>query len=170
MTTLDIAELRTPIGSLHCAVRAGRVCALEFPARWSRRLAWLAARLGPLATRRTTDPAGIAGAVARYFAGELDALGGIRVELLGTAFQRRVWTALLGIPVGRTVSYGALARTVGEPAAARAVGAANGANPIAIVVPCHRVVGGDGRLAGYAGGIERKRWLLRHEQQAAAAA
>lgn len=81
----------------------------------------------------------------------------------GTAFQRAVWAALLDIPFGETRSYGGLARSLGRPSAARAVGAANGANPLPIVVPCHRVIGADGSLTGYAGGEERKRWLLRHE-------
>ncbi len=86
----------------------------------------------------------------------------------GTAFQRRVWGALREIPPGRTRSYGQLAAAAGRPRAARAAGAANGANPVSLVVPCHRVVGADGRLTGYGGGLERKRWLLAHEAGAAA--
>jgi methylated-DNA-[protein]-cysteine S-methyltransferase len=82
----------------------------------------------------------------------------------GTPFQRRVWTALLDIPFGETRSYANLARAIGKPAATRAVGAANGANPIAIVVPCHRVVGADGSLTGFGGGLHRKAFLLRLEQ------
>jgi len=85
----------------------------------------------------------------------------------GTAFQREVWEALQAVPFGATATYGELAKAVGRPVgAARAIGAANGANPIAIVVPCHRVIGADGTLTGYAGGLERKRWLLAHEQGA----
>ena len=162
-TILEIATVGTPLGSVYCAARDGRPCALEFADRWPHRLAWLQRHLGPLTTRLVPDPAGIAGRLTGYFAGRADAFDDVELELIGTPFQRRVWTALRAVPAGRTVSYGALASTVCRPAAARAVGAANGANPIAIVVPCHRVIGADGSLTGYAGGVERKRWLLGHE-------
>ena len=98
-----------------------------------------------------------------YFAGELDAIDSLPTAAGGTPFQRAVWSALRRIPAGRTMSYGALAAKIGHPKAVRAVGHANGANPIAIVVPCHRVIGADASLTGYGGGIERKRWLLAHE-------
>ena len=100
--------------------------------------------------------------LAAYFAGELTAFD-LPLAPQGTPFQRRVWDALLEIPYGATTSYGALARRLGDPRATRAVGAANGRNPLSIVVPCHRVVGADGALTGFGGGIERKRWLLAHE-------
>jgi methylated-DNA-[protein]-cysteine S-methyltransferase len=103
-------------------------------------------------------------ALEAYFAGALDALGGIVTATDGTDFQRQVWAALRLIPAGTTVSYGALASRLGRPAAVRAVGLANGANPIAIVVPCHRVIGADASLTGYGGGLDRKRWLLAHER------
>lgn len=103
-------------------------------------------------------------ALRRYFDGDLDALADVQVATGGTAFQRRVWSALRDIPAGTTTTYGALARTIGSPNAVRAVGLANGANPIGIVVPCHRVIGASGALTGYAGGIARKRWLLSHER------
>jgi methylated-DNA-[protein]-cysteine S-methyltransferase len=98
-----------------------------------------------------------------YFAGDLSAIDGIPVETGGTEFQREVWAALRRIPVGQTLSYGVLAVRLDRPKAVRAVGLANGANPIGIVVPCHRVIGADASLTGYGGGIERKRWLLEHE-------
>jgi len=98
----------------------------------------------------------------QYFAGRRRTFD-LPLAPRGTAFQRAVWAALLDIPFGETRSYGGLARSLGRPSAARAVGAANGANPLPIVVPCHRVIGADGSLTGYAGGEERKRWLLRHE-------
>ena len=110
-------------------------------------------------------------AFARYFAGDADAFADLPVDLRGSAFSRRVWSALREIAPGATASYGEIARRVGSPRAARAVGAANRRNPLAIAVPCHRVSGGDGRLVGYAGGLARKRWLLDHEavwRQAAA--
>lgn len=102
-------------------------------------------------------------ALRAYFAGDTGCLAGLAVATNGTGFQRRVWDALRGIPAGQTVSYGALAIRIGQPTAMRAVGLANGANPVSIVVPCHRVIGAGGALTGFGGGLERKRWLLAHE-------
>lgn len=99
-----------------------------------------------------------------YFAGELTAFG-LPLALDGTAFQRTVWAALQDIPYGETISYGEMARRIGQPSASRAVGLANGRNPVSIVVPCHRVIGADGSLTGYGGGMERKRFLLGLEQR-----
>jgi methylated-DNA-[protein]-cysteine S-methyltransferase len=109
------------------------------------------------------DPGGAATALRRYFDGDLTSLDGIQVELHGTPFQRQVWETLRSVRAGTTISYAALARRVGAPSAVRAVGAANGANPVAIVLPCHRIIGSDGSLTGYGGGLNRKRWLLNHE-------
>ena len=103
-------------------------------------------------------------ALLAYFDGDLDAIKNLPTATAGTAFQRAVWSALRKIPAGRTVSYGMLAAEIGRPRAVRAVGLANGANPIAIVVPCHRVIGADASLTGYGGGLNRKRWLLAHER------
>lgn len=111
------------------------------------------------------DPHGLTSALRAYFAGDLRAIDNVPVEAAGTPFQREVWQALRDIPCGTTVSYGELARRIGRPAAVRAVGLANGSNPIGVVVPCHRVIGSNGSLTGYGGGIERKRWLLHHEKQ-----
>jgi methylated-DNA-[protein]-cysteine S-methyltransferase len=105
----------------------------------------------------------IAGALRDYLAGELGALDAVAVETAGTEFQRRVWRELRRIRPGTTLSYRQLARRIGRPDAVRAVGLANGANPVGVVVPCHRVIGSDGSLTGYAGGLARKRWLLAHE-------
>jgi len=102
-------------------------------------------------------------AMKRYFDGEITALDAIPVAFGGTPFQNRVWNALRTIPAGTTLSYGALAERIGSPQAVRAVGRANGSNPIGVVVPCHRVIGADGSLTGYGGGLSRKRWLLEHE-------
>jgi methylated-DNA-[protein]-cysteine S-methyltransferase len=115
--------------------------------------------------RPGADPHGLTGAIARYFAGELHAIDKLPVATAGTSFQREVWSALREIPCGKTISYGQLAAGLGRPAAVRAVGLANGANPIGVVVPCHRVIGSNGSLTGYGGGIGRKRWLLDHERQ-----
>lgn len=108
-------------------------------------------------------PAPIRRAISDYFLGDLYAINSIPVTTGGTSFQREVWAALRAIEAGTTLSYGALARQLGRPKSVRAVGLANGANPVAIVVPCHRVIGTDGSLTGYGGGISRKRWLLTHE-------
>jgi methylated-DNA-[protein]-cysteine S-methyltransferase len=105
-------------------------------------------------------------ALDEYFRGERTEFD-LSLELVGTAFQRRVWEALRAIPYGRTVSYGELARRIGRPAAVRAVGLANGRNPVSVIVPCHRVIGADGSLTGYGGGVERKRFLLELERAAA---
>ena len=99
-----------------------------------------------------------------YFDGQRTGFD-LRLALDGTAFQRRVWAALPDIPFSQTISYGQLADRIGQPSASRAVGLANGKNPVGIIVPCHRVVGADGGLTGYGGGIERKRYLLAHEQR-----
>ena len=99
----------------------------------------------------------------RYFSGELDALADLPIVMKGSDFQLRVWRALRGIPPGRTLSYGELARRLGNANASRAVGSANGRNPLCIVVPCHRVISGDGSLGGFSAGLDAKRWLLRHE-------
>lgn len=105
-------------------------------------------------------------AIDRYFAGELKAIDALPVKTGGTTFQCEVWRALRKIRCGTTVSYAQLAERIGRPTAVRAVGLANGSNPVGVVIPCHRVIGSDGSLTGYGGGIERKRWLLEHEQRA----
>ena len=119
----------------------------------------------PVELQPASNPHGLTDAIARYFAGELHAIDTLPVATAGTPFQREVWSALREIPCGTTISYGHLAARLGRPAAVRAVGLANGANPIGVVVPCHRVIGANGSLTGYGGGIERKRWLLDHERQ-----
>jgi methylated-DNA-[protein]-cysteine S-methyltransferase len=108
-------------------------------------------------------PAPLRRALAGYFAGDVEALAGVPTATNGTPFQREVWKALRAIPAGTTLSYGQLATKLGRQGASRAVGAANGANPIPIVVPCHRVIGADGSLTGFGSGLDRKRWLLDHE-------
>ena len=162
--TLEIAEFHSPIGTIVLAVRDGTLTALVFEEGWPDRRARLVKRFGDVDLRGAADPAGVSGRLAAYFAGDLGALDAIPVDPGGTPFQRRVWAALRTIPPGETVSYQTLARRIGAPTAVRAVGAANGDNPVGIVVPCHRVIGADGSLTGYAGGIERKRWLLTHER------
>lgn len=117
---------------------------------------------------RSENPGGLSAALRAYFGGDLEAIDRLPVAVQGTPFQRAVWQALREIPCGQTRSYAEIARRIGKPAAVRAVGLANGQNPVGIVVPCHRVIGADGSLTGYGGGIERKRWLLAHEGHFAA--
>jgi methylated-DNA-[protein]-cysteine S-methyltransferase len=114
--------------------------------------------------REVLRPSLAARSLLAYFDGDLEAIADLATATGGTAFQRTVWSALRRIPAGRTVSYGMLAAQIGQPKAVRAVGSANGANPISIVVPCHRVIGADSSLTGYGGGLHRKRWLLAHER------
>lgn len=111
----------------------------------------------------TRAPSAVRPSLESYFAGQLSAIDTLAVATGGTPFQRSVWTALRHIPAGQTMSYGELAKTIGRPAAVRAVGLANGSNPVGIVVPCHRVIGANASLTGYAGGLHRKHWLLQHE-------
>ena len=115
--------------------------------------------------KRVRDPGGFTSALRAYFAGKLSAIEGLPVAEHGTPFQRSVWKALREIPCGETRSYADIARRIRNPAAVRAVGLANGANPVGIVVPCHRVIGANGTLTGYGAGVERKRWLLEHESR-----
>jgi methylated-DNA-[protein]-cysteine S-methyltransferase len=126
--------------------------------RLVRRYYGSAARLEP-----GVSPPRVREALCAYFAGRVDALDGLPWKSAGTPFQLSVWRALCEIPVGETISYGELARRIGKPRAVRAVGLANGANPVGLVAPCHRVIGADGTLTGYGGGLHRKRWLLTHE-------
>lgn len=109
------------------------------------------------------NPHGLTTALQRYFEGDLTAIGALPVKTTGTPFQRKVWSALRTIPCGTTISYLQLATEIGQPTAVRAVGLANGSNPIGVVVPCHRVIGANGSLTGYGGGLHRKSWLLQHE-------
>lgn len=157
-------RLATPIGPLVIvADESGRLRALDFEDRGVGLQSLLAAHRG-VPVRQAADPGGLTAALRAYFGGDLTAIDALPVATTGTPFQESVWQALRTIPCGKTLSYGALARQLGRPAAVRAVGLANGANPVAVVVPCHRVIGADGSLTGYGGGIERKRWLLAHER------
>ena len=109
------------------------------------------------------SPSAASRCLAAYFGGEIAAIDDVAVEAAGRPFQAAVWRVLRQIPAGQTITYRELAGRAGRPSAIRAAGAANGANPVSIIVPCHRVIGTNGALTGYGGGIERKRWLLAHE-------
>lgn len=162
MTDLQTHSVTSPIGRLVVVSRGGRVCALDYADCAERMRRLLRGRYGTFQLRGgAPQPAG--DMLTTYFEGEFDAFDELDIDLGGTPFQQKVWNALRTIPAGTTRSYAGLARQLGVPAAYRAVGLANARNPIAIVVPCHRLIGADGGLTGYAGGLERKRWLLRHE-------
>ena len=152
--------LESPIGPLAAAVDVeGRLVQLTFGggAAASAVCKSDGGRSGHRSTERL-----VAQQLSEYFAGKRQAFD-LPLALHGTEFQLAVWNELLRVPYGETITYGELARRIGRPSAIRAVGAANGANPIPVIVPCHRVIGSNGTLTGYGGGIERKQWLLAHE-------
>ncbi|MBF4191094.1 methylated-DNA--protein-cysteine methyltransferase [Mycolicibacterium phlei] len=147
----------SPVGMLTLAGRDGRVMHLRMTDQ-----TYEPSRDGWIPDERAFPEA--VEQLEAYFAGELSEFD-LELELVGTDFQRRVWAALLTIPYGETRSYGEIARQIGAPGASRAVGLANGHNPISIIVPCHRVIGANGSLTGYGGGLERKRLLLDMEKR-----
>ena len=167
--TIARAVVDTPIGALTLFALDDALVRVMLPRREDDATtsheteAWLARHVGAHTVHDEPDPAGAVTRLTRYFAGELAALDDQPVRMLGTAFQQRVWQSLRTIAPGATMPYGGLAERLGDPRAVRAVAAANGANPLPLFVPCHRVVAADGTLWGYAGGLPMKQWLLRHE-------
>lgn len=155
---------RTPLGPVTVTLDRDALCGLDFEEQASSLHARLERRFGCAPAHDETTTRAVTERLDRYFAGDLRALEDLQVNAGGTPLQTRVWAALRKIPAGETRTYEEVARVLGAPNAVRAVGAANGKNPVALVVPCHRVIGKDGTLTGYAGGIERKRWLLEHER------
>ena len=154
------------IGPIHVVADGATLLAMEFGDVEHRLMPMLRARYGTgLRLEPVDDLDEIAVAIRAYFDGDLRAIDRLAVDGGGTAFQRRAWDALREIPPGETRTYGQMAALLGRSNAARAVGSANALNPISLVVPCHRLVGSDGALTGYGGGIERKRWLLAHERR-----
>ncbi|HSV02581.1 MAG TPA: methylated-DNA--[protein]-cysteine S-methyltransferase [Phenylobacterium sp.] len=162
--TLSLERLPTPIGEALVVVdERGVLRAFNWRDFEDSMSAWLARRYPAAQRREARLPVSIRAALEAYFAGDPGTLDGLAWRGAGTAFQLKVWEALCTIPVGETLSYAGLAARIGRPSAMRAVGLANGANPISVVVPCHRVIGADGSLTGYGGGLARKQWLLTHE-------
>ena len=160
--TLTLDRVATPIGTaLVVTDEAGMLRAFNWTDYEVAMSAWIAKRYPQAARREGAGP--LRDRFDAYFAGATDVFATMAWEGAGTAFQRQVWTALCTIPAGQTLSYAGLAQRIGRPTAVRAVGLANGYNPVALVVPCHRVIGSDGSLTGYGGGLHRKRWLLEHE-------
>jgi len=162
--TVHTVSVSSPVGPLHLAEHRERLCMLAFDPHADQTWDQIARWLGPTREDRPTPfLTDVSERLGAYFDGDLTAIDAVPVEPPGTEFQRAVWRALRDIPAGATTSYGELARALQNPRACRAVGAANGRNPVAIVIPCHRVIGSDHTLIGYGGGLDRKRWLLRHE-------
>jgi methylated-DNA-[protein]-cysteine S-methyltransferase len=161
VTRLERAQVRTPVGALVVVARDELVCGTAFEDGEDEMLRLLGRRYDDV--RVVRGAAGARRALEAYFGGEIGAIDTLGVELGGTPFQQKVWAALREIPAGSTWSYARLAAHVGAPYAVRAVGAANGRNPVGVIVPCHRVIASDGTLCGYGGGLHRKRWLLEHE-------
>jgi methylated-DNA-[protein]-cysteine S-methyltransferase len=163
---LRLERWKSPISMLLLVTdEDGALRGLEFADHESRMSRLLRLHYDDYTLEQGDAPKSITRALAAYFKGDMDALAGVRTATGGTPFQRDVWKALRAIPAGTTTSYGRLAEKLGRAGASRAVGAANGANPIAIVVPCHRVIGANGALTGFASGLSRKRWLLDHENR-----
>lgn len=163
MKELQLDVIASPIDNILIVVDGERMCSLDFADYKQRMMVLLERRYGSVHLTPATNPCGYSDLVRRYFAGDYHSLDAIAVSTGGTPFQQQVWSALRTIPPGTTTTYGKLAVQLGKPTAYRAVGAANALNPIGIVLPCHRVIGANASLTGYAGGLERKQWLLQHE-------
>lgn len=160
--TLTLDRIATPIGTaLAVTDEAGVLRAFNWTDYEDQMSVWIARRYPTAARREGAGP--LRRAFDAYFSGQVRAFETVAWEGAGTAFQRKVWETLCTIPAGETLSYGQLAERIGRPTAVRAVGLANGSNPVALIVPCHRVIGSNGSLTGYGGGLPRKRWLLEHE-------
>lgn len=170
MTIFSLDRLATPIGPLLIVTDdAQHLRGIEWEDHRPRLDKLLRRYHGVFELRDMTQPAPARRALQAYFDGELDAVTGLETAKAGTEFQRLVWAGLRRIPAGQTLSYGGLAAKLGRPNASRAVGLANGANPIPVVVPCHRVIGANNALTGFGSGLQRKRWLLDHEGRYAGA-
>jgi len=162
--SFGLDRLATPIGIAMLVTDAvGVLRALDWEDYERRMRELLRLHYGMVELSDQPAPAAMRTALSGYFDGDLGQLSGVAWRIAGTPFQQKVWNALVQIPVGTTLSYGALAARIDMPKAIRAVGHANGSNPISVVLPCHRLIGADGSLVKYGGGLERKRWLLRHE-------
>lgn len=163
MKELFLDQIDSAIGTILVITDEDHLCAIEFQDCQPRIMTWLSKRFGAFELKPVQNRSEIADRIQAYLDGEYHCLDNISVDPGGTLFQQQVWTALRQIPVGTTITYGQLAARLGKQSASRAVGLANSQNPISIVLPCHRVIGANGQLTGYAGGLVRKRWLLEHE-------
>ena len=161
---LHYDEFDSPIGRILFASDGEALCTLDYSGYESRMSTLLARRYESVEFQRASDPLGLKRLLESYFSGDFHTFDSLPVRTGGTEFQELVWKTLRTISPGETWSYGKLAMSLNRPQAARAVGHANSLNPVAIIVPCHRVIGSNGTLTGYGGGLERKKWLLDHER------
>jgi methylated-DNA-[protein]-cysteine S-methyltransferase len=159
---LESDSFQSPLGQVILVARDSELVFVDFEGNEKRMRRLLEARFGAYQLEKAAL-SDFKSKLEAYFLGDCDAVNDLKVSTGGTEFQARVWRALREIPTGQTMSYGTLAAKLDKPGAARAVGMINGLNPISIVLPCHRVIGANGTLTGYAGGLERKKWLLEHE-------
>ncbi len=160
---LAFDRFETPIGAVVLAASNDHLVMVDFEDNETRYRTILDKRFKTYTLDATPNPNGFTEALEAYFAGELSIIHNLPVDTGGTVFQTRVWQTLKLIPAGDTWSYLQLAQALGQPSAVRAVGMTNGLNPISLVLPCHRVIGANGNLTGYAGGLKRKQWLLEFE-------
>ena len=160
---LNLNKVDSPLGKILVVTKGSDVCALDFADHEQRMRQILQSHYGDFSLITASDSLGICDRIQAYFSGNYESLATISVNPRGTPFQQKVWSRLREIPVGKTLTYGELAMQLGNPNASRAVGMANSRNPVAIVIPCHRVIGANAKLTGYAGGLARKQWLLKHE-------
>ncbi len=165
MAPLSLDRISSPLGEILVVTEGNKLYALDFVDYEARMMQLLQKRYDRIDLKATVNPSGLRDRLADYFDGKLDCFDEIVTNPGGTTFQQQVWRQLQTIEPGTTWTYGDLAKSLGNPNGSRAVGAANGLNPIAIVIPCHRVIGSNAKLTGYAGGLDRKAWLLRHEKQ-----
>ena len=163
MKTLYRNKFESPIGEIIFLDDGESLCFMDFSENTDRLETILKRKFGQFEVKKGNDTLGIGSCLEQYFKGDWQAFANVSLNNPGTDFQRSVWDQLLKIPPGKVLSYNQLAARLSNPKAIRAAGTANGSNPIAIVVPCHRVIGKDGSLRGYAGGEWRKQWLLNHE-------
>ncbi|AFZ24944.1 O-6-methylguanine DNA methyltransferase [Cylindrospermum stagnale PCC 7417] len=160
---LLIDKINSEIGTILIVADGEKLCAVDFADYELRMIKLIERRYGNFSLLDVKDPQGFSSRIRAYLKGDVQSLDDIPVNTGGTAFQQQVWLTLRTIPWGKTISYSELAAKIGKPTAYRAVGLANSLNPVALVLPCHRVIGANAALTGYAGGLERKRWLLHHE-------
>ena len=163
MSNFLTERIETPVGPMILVAKDGVVLLFEFEGTPGRIERQMRRRFGDVVLEPATNPFGISDRIRSYFDGDIRSLDDLLTDGGGTEFERQVWAELRKIPAGTTVSYGQIARKLGDVQLSRAVGTANGKNPIAIIVPCHRVIGADGSMTGYGGGLRNKEWLLRHE-------
>jgi methylated-DNA-[protein]-cysteine S-methyltransferase len=162
---IQVSEQTTPVGEVRIAVKGDTLVGLGFLDGWSRTERHLLRQFRDEGLREMKGQTEVGSRLDAYMKGQLGALAGIAVDTGGTSFQRRVWSAIRDVPAGQTRAYAELAVAAGAPSAVRAAGTACGANPIGLVIPCHRIVRADGDLGSYGGGVERKEWLLAHERR-----